>query len=203
VKLARSLPGGGTRRLFLTSPRKARRSRCSSRPATSMCWSPCSATRVGSAGGLQSRRDRPCASGQPRVARANDPRTAAPVAAEGRRALCLRVFDLGFRLHPAGVPVRGHEVRPAGLRAQSTRRPARHRRWRFGDHAGRDSRRGDVRRSGAAPPPGIGTGTPQQVGNAVVRARFAVLAPEISGRLAGSAATTAADAIASGQTEKR
>jgi short-subunit dehydrogenase len=76
--------------------------------------------------------------------------------------------------------------------------------------------------SGAAPPPGLGTGTPQQVGNAVVRAierdkseisvaplrqralaRFAMLAPEISGRLAGSAAAKAADAIASGQTEKR
>ena len=76
--------------------------------------------------------------------------------------------------------------------------------------------------SGAAPPPGLGTGTPQQVGDAVVRAierdkseisvaplrqralaRFAMLAPEISGRLAGSTATKAADAIASGQTEKR
>jgi short-subunit dehydrogenase len=34
-------------------------------------------------------------------------------------------------------------------------------------------------------------------------ARFAMLAPEISGRLAGSAAKKAADAIASGQTEKR
>jgi short-subunit dehydrogenase len=76
--------------------------------------------------------------------------------------------------------------------------------------------------SGAPPPPGLGTGTPQQVGNAVVRAiehdkseisvaplrqralaRFAMLAPEISGRLVGSAATRAADAVASGQTEKR
>jgi hypothetical protein len=76
--------------------------------------------------------------------------------------------------------------------------------------------------SGGAPPPGLGTGTPQQVGNAVVRAvehdkseisvaplrqrvlaRAAMLAPEISGRLANSAATKAADAIASGQTEKR
>jgi short-subunit dehydrogenase len=76
--------------------------------------------------------------------------------------------------------------------------------------------------SGAAPPAGIGTGTPQQVGNAVVHAiehdkseisvaplrqralaRFAMMAPEISGRLAGSAAAKAADAIASGQTEKR
>ena len=70
--------------------------------------------------------------------------------------------------------------------------------------------------------PALGTGTPQQVGNAVVRAierdkseisvapirqralaRFAMLAPEIFGRLAGSAATKAADAIASGQTDKR
>ncbi len=76
--------------------------------------------------------------------------------------------------------------------------------------------------SGAAPPLGIGTGTPQQVGSAVVRAiehdkteisvaplrqrvlaRFAMMAPEISGRLTGSAATKAADAIASGQTDKR
>jgi short-subunit dehydrogenase len=76
--------------------------------------------------------------------------------------------------------------------------------------------------SGAAPPPGLGTGTPQQVGKAVVRAierdrseisvaplrqralaRFAMMAPEIFGRLAGSAATKAADAIASGQTDKR
>jgi hypothetical protein len=36
-----------------------------------------------------------------------------------------------------------------------------------------------------------------------VLARIAMMAPEISGRLAGSAATKAADAIASGQTEKR
>ena len=76
--------------------------------------------------------------------------------------------------------------------------------------------------SGAAPPPGLGTGTPQQVGNAVVRAiehdksevsvaplrqralaRFAMLAPEISGRLAGSVAIKAADEVASGQTDKR
>jgi short-subunit dehydrogenase len=76
--------------------------------------------------------------------------------------------------------------------------------------------------SGAAPPPGLGTGTPQQVGNAVVRAiehdkseisvapvrqralaRFAMLAPGISGRLAGSVTRKAADAIAAGQTEKR
>jgi short-subunit dehydrogenase len=76
--------------------------------------------------------------------------------------------------------------------------------------------------SGAAAPPGLGTGTPQQVGDAVVRAierdkseisvaplrqralaRFARIAPEISGRLAGSTAAKAADAIASGQTDKR
>ena len=76
--------------------------------------------------------------------------------------------------------------------------------------------------SGAAPPPGMGTGTPKQVANAVVRAierdkseipvaplhqrvlaRFAMLAPEISGRLAGSAAAKAADEIAAGQTDKR
>ncbi|WP_210086421.1 SDR family NAD(P)-dependent oxidoreductase [Mycobacterium sp. OAE908] len=76
--------------------------------------------------------------------------------------------------------------------------------------------------SGAAAPPGLGTGTPQQVADAVVRAiehdrseisvaplrqrvlaRLAMMAPEISGRLAGAAATKAADAVASGQTEKR
>jgi short-subunit dehydrogenase len=76
--------------------------------------------------------------------------------------------------------------------------------------------------SGAAPPPGVGTGTPEQVANAVVRAvehnkpeisvapvharvlaRFAMLAPEISGRLAGSAAAKAADAVVAGQKDKR
>jgi len=76
--------------------------------------------------------------------------------------------------------------------------------------------------SGAAAPPGLGTGTPQQVADAVVRAiehdtseisvaplrqrllaRLSMMAPEISGRLAGAAATKAADAVASGQTEKR
>jgi short-subunit dehydrogenase len=76
--------------------------------------------------------------------------------------------------------------------------------------------------SGAAPPPGLGTGTPEQVASAVVRAiehnkseisvaparqralaRFAMLAPEISGRLAGSVAAKAADAVAAGQTDKR
>src|ERR1700757_3620920 len=68
--------------------------------------------------------------------------------------------------------------------------------------------------SGAPPPPGLGTGTPTQVANAVVRAierdkseirvapphqrayaRFAMMAPEISGRIAGSAAAKAADAV--------
>jgi short-subunit dehydrogenase len=76
--------------------------------------------------------------------------------------------------------------------------------------------------SGAAPPPGMGTGTPKQVADAVVRAierdkseisvapfhqrvlaRFAMLAPEISGRVAGSAAAKAADQIVAGQTDKR
>jgi short-subunit dehydrogenase len=76
--------------------------------------------------------------------------------------------------------------------------------------------------SGAAPPPGLGTGTPEQVAKAVVRAiernkseisvapvrqralaRFAMLAPEISGRLVGSVAAKAADAVAWGQTDKR
>jgi short-subunit dehydrogenase len=76
--------------------------------------------------------------------------------------------------------------------------------------------------SGAPPPLLIGTGTPEQVGTAVVRAiehdksevsvaplrqralaRFAMMVPEFAGRLAGSTATKAADAIAEGQTDKR
>jgi short-subunit dehydrogenase len=76
--------------------------------------------------------------------------------------------------------------------------------------------------SGAKPPPGVGTGTPEQVASAVVRAiehdkgeisvapvrqralaRFAMLAPELSGRVAGNAATKAADEIARGQADKR
>jgi short-subunit dehydrogenase len=76
--------------------------------------------------------------------------------------------------------------------------------------------------SGAKAPPGVGTGTPQQVASAVVRAierdkgeisvapmrqralaRFAMFAPELSGRVVGSAATKAADEIAQGQANKR
>jgi short-subunit dehydrogenase len=76
--------------------------------------------------------------------------------------------------------------------------------------------------SGAPPPPLVGTGTPEQVADAVVRAidrdrseisvaparqrvlaRFAMLAPEILGRLTGSAVAKAAEAIAEGQTDKR
>lgn len=76
--------------------------------------------------------------------------------------------------------------------------------------------------SGAPPPPGIGTGTPEQVANAVVRAiernkseisvapmrqralaRFAMLAPEISGRIVGSVAAKVADAVVAGQRDKR
>lgn len=76
--------------------------------------------------------------------------------------------------------------------------------------------------SGATMPRGVGTGTPKQVADAVVRAitrneseicvaplhqrafaRLAMLAPEISGRITGSAAAKAADAVAAGQTEKR
>ncbi len=66
-------------------------------------------------------------------------RTAAPMAGKGQRALRLHLLNLGFRLHPEGVPVRRDEVRPARLRAESTRGPARHRRWRFGHHTRRDS----------------------------------------------------------------
>jgi short-subunit dehydrogenase len=76
--------------------------------------------------------------------------------------------------------------------------------------------------SGAKAPPGVGTGTPQQVASAVVRAierdkseisvapvrqralaRFAMLAPELSGRAVAGAATRAADEIAQGQSNKR
>jgi short-subunit dehydrogenase len=76
--------------------------------------------------------------------------------------------------------------------------------------------------SGAALPLGLGTGTPEQVANAVVRAierdkseiavaplhqrafaRFAMVAPEIAGRIGGSVAAKAADAVAAGQTDKR
>ncbi|MEB3021990.1 SDR family NAD(P)-dependent oxidoreductase [[Mycobacterium] crassicus] len=76
--------------------------------------------------------------------------------------------------------------------------------------------------SGVTPPPPMGSGTPKQVGGAVVRAiehdksevcvsplrqrafaRFAMLAPEISGRIVGPVAAKAADEVAAGQTEKR
>jgi short-subunit dehydrogenase len=71
-------------------------------------------------------------------------------------------------------------------------------------------------------PPGLGTGTPKQVADAVVRSiernkgeitvaplrqralsRFAINAPEISGRVAGGLAARVADEIAAGQTDKR
>ncbi len=76
--------------------------------------------------------------------------------------------------------------------------------------------------SGASAPALIGTGTPEQVGDAVVSAierdrsevtvaplrqralgRFGANAPELAGRLGGGFATKIADAVASGQTEKR
>lgn len=76
--------------------------------------------------------------------------------------------------------------------------------------------------SGAPPPPMIGTGTPEQVGAAVVSAiernrsevtvaplpqrllaQFAANAPEVTSRLAGGVAARAADEIAAGQTDKR
>ena len=76
--------------------------------------------------------------------------------------------------------------------------------------------------SKAAAPPLMGTGKPEQVGKAVVDAiehdrgeitvaplrqrmlsRFAVNAPELSGRVAGQMATRVADEIAAGQTDKR
>ncbi len=76
--------------------------------------------------------------------------------------------------------------------------------------------------SGAAAPPLIGTGTPEQVGAGVVSAieknrsevtvaplrqrmlaRFASNAPELASRLAGGVAAKAAEQIAAGQTDKR
>jgi short-subunit dehydrogenase len=76
--------------------------------------------------------------------------------------------------------------------------------------------------SGASVPAMMGTGTPEQVGAAVVRAiernraevsvapirqraltAMAANAPEMSGKLAGGTATKVAEGIASGQTDKR
>lgn len=76
--------------------------------------------------------------------------------------------------------------------------------------------------SGASAPPLMGTGTPEQVGAAVVSAiernrsevtvaplrqralgRLGANAPELSGRFAGNLATKVADEIAAGQTDKR
>lgn len=70
--------------------------------------------------------------------------------------------------------------------------------------------------------PGVGTGTPEQVGAAVVRAitdnrgeitvaplrqralaRIAINAPELSGKVAGNLAARVADEIAAGQADKR
>jgi short-subunit dehydrogenase len=76
--------------------------------------------------------------------------------------------------------------------------------------------------SGAPPPPAIGTATAAEVGGAVVRAierdrsevvvaprrqrllgRLAMVAPELTGRLANSTMVKTADVVASGQLEKR
>ncbi|MGI8461480.1 MAG: SDR family NAD(P)-dependent oxidoreductase [Solirubrobacterales bacterium] len=76
--------------------------------------------------------------------------------------------------------------------------------------------------SGAKPPPGLGTATPEQVSGAVVRAiernrgeitvaplrqralgKIGMVAPELSGRVAGRKAAEVADEIARGQTDKR
>ena len=76
--------------------------------------------------------------------------------------------------------------------------------------------------SGAAPPLGFGTSTPEQVGKAVIRViehnkseicvaplgqraitRFAMLAPEMFGRVVGSAAAPTMDEMAAGQRDKR
>ena len=76
----------------------------------------------------------------------------------------------GFASTPRASLYAATKFGPAGLRTQSTRRHARQRRWRFGDHSGRDRDAGMFADSGAAPPPGLGTGTPEHVGDAVVRA---------------------------------
>ena len=52
--------------------------------------------------------------------------------------------------------------------------------------------------SGAPPPPGLGTGTPEQVGKAVVHG-----GARNPGSPRSFGATKAADAIADGQTDKR
>jgi short-subunit dehydrogenase len=76
--------------------------------------------------------------------------------------------------------------------------------------------------SGAKPPPGVGTGSPEQVADAVVEAiernraeisvaprrqralaKIAMIAPELSSRVAGRTAARVADEIAAGQTDKR
>jgi short-subunit dehydrogenase len=76
--------------------------------------------------------------------------------------------------------------------------------------------------SQAKPPPGLGTATPEQVAEAVVRAierdrgeitvaplrqralgKVGMIAPELSGRVAGRKATEVADEIARGQADKR
>jgi short-subunit dehydrogenase len=76
--------------------------------------------------------------------------------------------------------------------------------------------------SGAKPPPGVGTASPEQVADAVVEAiernraeisvaprrqralaKIAMVAPEISSRVAGRTAARVADEIAAGQTDKR
>ena len=76
--------------------------------------------------------------------------------------------------------------------------------------------------SGAKPPPGLGTSSPEEVGEGVVRAiehnrseiavapratrllaAFAYRRPELAGRLAGRGGTKVADEVARGQTDKR
>lgn len=76
--------------------------------------------------------------------------------------------------------------------------------------------------SSAKPPPGLGTASPEQVANAVVRVierdrsemnvaplrqralgRIGAIAPELSGRVAGRKAAEVADEIARGQADKR
>ena len=57
----------------------------------------------------------------------------------------------------------GDQVRAARLRAQPARRPGRHRRRRLARLPGFIREAGMFADSGAKPPPGLGTATPQQV----------------------------------------
>jgi len=111
----------------------------------------------------------------------------------------LRGFALGLREDLRGTPVGASVVLPGLIRDAGM----------FAD-------------SGAKPPPGLGTSTPQEVAAAVVSAierdrgsvevaplfqrllaNFAHRRPEVAGRVAGRASSRTADLVAGGQTDKR